>query len=385
MKKTVFVLGTLIMLSGGALYSQDERNPLAVATYRKISSNILNEERTLLVSLPVGYEASEKKYPVLVVLDADFMPSFARVVGTVGEQSHFGNIPEMIIIGIQNVDRERDMFPVRVDYFSNSGGANNFVHFLSEELIPYINHTYRTEDFRLLYGASNAGLFVVHALLSRPEIFDAYIAASPTVGWCYQFIYEEASNRFDPGKSLKAFLYLIRGKDDMDAVTKAVPYLEKIITEEAPADFTWSSLVVEDEGHVPYESLYQGFRFVFNGWNFPPERYKTADLETIRAYYRALSDKYGFDVSIPMFVYLETGNNLRQRGKVQEAIEVFKVNLEHYPYDPNALFYLGEGYWDNGQKDMAIHCYQKALEANPLYPPAVRKLKSLGKRGLDRA
>jgi tetratricopeptide (TPR) repeat protein len=160
-------------------------------------------------------------------------------------------------------------------------------------------------------------------------------------------------------------------------VTRAVPYLEQIIKEEAPGDLKWSSSVIEDESHVPYTSLYHGLRFVFESWNYPPERFETATLDSIRTYYRRLSDKYGFDVSIPMFVYLETGNNLRQRGKVQEAIEVFKVNLEHYPTDPNALFYLGEGYWDNGQKDMAVRYYRKALEANPLYPPAVQKLKSL--------
>jgi len=350
---------------------------MVLAKKERLFSKVLNEERTLNVYLPQSYEASDQKYPVLFVLDADNMLSFARIVGTTGEQSEFGNIPEMIIIGIQNVDRERDMFPVKVDYWPNSGGADKFLRFLSEELIPYVNRQYRTENFCLLYGASNAGLFVVHTLLNQPDLFDAYIAASPTVGWCYQYIYEEARTHLDPDKSLNVFLYMIWGKDDMEAVTRAVPYLENIIKEEAPKDLKWASRVVEDEGHVPYASLFDGLRFVFNGWNFPPERYETADLETIQTYYRVLSLRYGFEVSIPMVVYLETGNNLRQRGKAEEAIEVFKVNLKHYPADPNALFYLGEGYWDNGQKDLAVRYYRKALETDPLYPLAVQKLKSL--------
>lgn len=66
-----------------------------------------------------------------------------------------------------------------------------------------------------------------------------------------------------------------------------------------------------------------------------------------------------------MFVYLETGNNLCQRGKIQEAIEVFKVNLEHYPSDPNALFYLGEGYWDDGQKEVAVQYYRGSAGIQP--------------------
>ena len=373
------VISIVFVVTGFVFLSCDSHDDSVMVLAKKVRlfSNVLNEERTFHVYLPQGYEASKQKYPVLFVLDADHILSFARIVGTTGEQSHFGNIPEMIIIGIQNVDRERDMFPVKVDYWPNSGHADKFLQFLSEELIPYVDRQYRTENFRLLYGASNAGLFVVHTLLNRPEIFDAYIASSPTVGWCYQFIYEEARVQLDPGKSLDAFLYMIWGKDDMEEVTRAVPYLEEIIKEEAPGDLTCASRIVEDEGHVPYASLYEGFRFVFDGWNYPPELFQTATLDSIQTYYRALSDKYGFDVSIPMFVYLETGNALRQRGKVREALEVFKVNLEHYPSDPNALFYLGEGYWDSGDKDTAIRYYRKALEANPLYPPAVQKLKSL--------
>jgi predicted alpha/beta superfamily hydrolase len=373
------ITGAVLFLTGFIFLSCNHQNDstLVLAKKERLFSKVLNEERALDVYLPQDYEASGQKYPVLFVLDADNMLSFARTVGTTGEQSGFGNIPEMIVIGIQNVDRERDMFPVRVDYWPNSGSADRFLQFLSEELVPFIDRQYRTENFRLLYGASNAGLFVVHALLSQPDLFDAYIAASPTVGWCYQFVFEEARTHLGPDKSLKKFLYMIWGKNDMEQVTRAVPYLENIIKEEAPGDLKWASRVIEDEGHVPYASLYEGFRFVFEGWNFPPERYETADLKTIRSYYRALSEKYGFEVSIPMLVYLETGNALRRREKLQEAIEVFKANLEHYPSDPNALFYLGEGYWDDGQKDTAIRYYRKALESNPIYPPAVQKLKSL--------
>jgi len=374
-------IGIIFILIGIVFQACNHRDESTLKLAEKVNffSSVLNEERTLLVSLPRGYESSKKAYPVLYVLDADFIPYFTRVVGTVGEQSLQGNIPEIIIVGIENVDRERDMFPVPVDRWPNSGGADNFLRFLSEELIPYINSIYRTEDFQLLYGASNAGLFVVHALLSQSELFNAYLASSPMVGWCYQFIYDEARNQFASDKSLDVFLYMIWGKNDMDAVTHAVPYLEKIIQEEAPEDFKWSSLIIEEEGHVPYASLYHGLSFVFNGWNYPPERYETSTLESIETYYHNLSEGYGFEVSIPMFVYLETGNNLRSRGEIQAALEVFKVNLEKYPDDPNALFYLGEGYWDDGQKDLAIQYYRKTLEMDPTYSPAIQKLKSLEK------
>lgn len=375
------ILGIFLVLTGIFFQSCTRREGPSIDIGKKESlfSHVLKEERTLLISLPQDYETSTKKYPVLYVLDADFLPYFARVVGTVGMESFMGNIPEMIIVGIKNVDRDRDMFPVSIDSRPSSGGAGHFMRFLSEELIPHIEDHYRTEKFRLLYGASNAGLFVVHCLLSRPELFDAVLAISPMVGWCFPFIAEEAQSLFDSRKSLDAFLFIIYGSNDLSRVTKAVPYLEKILKENSPEDFKWCSRVVENEGHVPYVSLLYGLNFVFDGWNFPPKEYETATLESIQAYYQKLSNRYGFGVSIPMVVYLETGNKLRQRGKIQKAIKVFEANLEQYPSDPNALFYLGEGYWDDNQKEKAIQYYKKALEIDPDYSPASQKLKSMEK------
>jgi tetratricopeptide (TPR) repeat protein len=150
--------------------------------------------------------------------------------------------------------------------------------------------------------------------------------------------------------------------------------------EEAPEDFVWSSRIIEDEGHVPYASLLHCLRFLFDGWLFPEPRFKTATLEEIQSYYQHLSDKYGFEVTIPMFVYLETGNSLRSRGRILEALEVFMLNLKEYPADPNAHFYLGEAYWDNGQKNLAIQQYKKAMEFDPNYSLAIQKLKAIEER-----
>ncbi len=353
------------------------KESVVVGKKEKIYSRVLNEERTIIVSLPEGYNTSGRTYPVLYVLDADSMPPFARVVGTIGQQSFFAQIPEMIIVGIKNVDRERDMFPAPVEGWPTSGYADNFLKFLTDELIPHICRTYRAENFKALYGESNAGLFAVYALLVRPDSFDAYLASSPMLGWCYQLIFEKARALFGKRKSLRAFLYMIWGKEDLPAVTRAVPYFISIIEDKAPADFTWSSRIVEDEGHVPYASLLRCLRFLFDGWLFPESRFETATLEDIQTYYQQLSDKYRFEITIPMFVYLETGNSLRRRGRVAEALDVFMLNLEKYPTDPNAHFYLGEGYWDNGQKDLAIQHYKKALEFNPNYSLAGQKMKAM--------
>ena len=115
---------------------------------------------------------------------------FSKVTGTV-ESLAFGNIPKMIIVGIKNTDRERDMFPMRTENDPTSGGADNFLKFISKELIAFVDKNYRTENFRILAGASNSAFFTVYVLLENPDLFSAYIASSPTLlEWFENLLYK---------------------------------------------------------------------------------------------------------------------------------------------------------------------------------------------------
>jgi predicted alpha/beta superfamily hydrolase len=97
----------------------------------------------------------------------------------------------MIMIGVANKDRCRDMLPVKVEEYPTSGGADKFLTFMAEELIPFVDRNFRTTDFRILYGESDAGLFTVYALFTQPEAFSAYIASNPSLGWCPGVISEK--------------------------------------------------------------------------------------------------------------------------------------------------------------------------------------------------
>ena len=104
----------------------------------KVYSQILEEERTISVSLPDGYDTTEKAYPVLYVLDAEGETLFPKSVLTVQELSTEEFAPDMIVVGIWNTNRNRDMIPEAVSHRPGSGGSENFLHFIKEELMPYI-------------------------------------------------------------------------------------------------------------------------------------------------------------------------------------------------------------------------------------------------------
>ncbi len=71
------------------------------------------------------------------------------------------------------------------------------------------------------------------------------------------------------------------------------------------------------------------------------------------------------------------GYQLMNRGKLQEAIEVLKLNVREFPNSSNVHDSLGEAHMKAGQTDLAIANYKKSLELNPQNTNAADMLKKL--------
>ena len=97
--------------------------------------------------------------------------------------------PDLIIVGVENVDRSRDMFPDQLkSRRGRGGGGKRFYRFLVDELVPYIDDKYATGGARILSGQSNSAFFVLYALQRNPEAFDGYLALSPMIGWDWEML-----------------------------------------------------------------------------------------------------------------------------------------------------------------------------------------------------
>ena len=89
------------------------------------------------------------------------------------------------------------------------------------------------------------------------------------------------------------------------------------------------------------------------------------DVDTAIKQYHELKannrDEYGFvENALNGLGYQLIGIN-----RVQDAIEIFKLNVEEYPEAFNPYDSLGEGYMIAGQKELAIKYYKKSIELNP--------------------
>jgi CubicO group peptidase (beta-lactamase class C family) len=71
------------------------------------------------------------------------------------------------------------------------------------------------------------------------------------------------------------------------------------------------------------------------------------------------------------------GYQIAGKERLKDAIEIFKLNVEMFPAASNPYDSLGEAYLKDGQKELALANYKKAVELDPKNANAVRVVNQL--------
>jgi len=177
------------------------------------SSN-LDEERTLLVHLPLDYHNTDAHFPVIYALDATSHDQDVLRACTILRLAH--HFPDVIIVGVVNEDRNKDLTPHYIPVKDDSdalGNGQRFLAFIKDEVIPFINARYRSSGYNMLSGHSRAGLFSFYAMLEEPELFDAHFCYSPAFFRGDQIIAQKleqflATNKTEP------FVFMSLGEEE---------------------------------------------------------------------------------------------------------------------------------------------------------------------------
>ncbi|RIV73988.1 alpha/beta hydrolase [Flagellimonas aequoris] len=155
-----------------------------------LHSKILNEDRSILFSLPDSYNDPSKTdqlYPIIILLDGYVhFKTASAIVHFMGSRTNRSYLmPETIVVAIENVDRERDftITKLQTKRANTMGGGKKFLDFIEKELIPYVDNHYRAAPHRTLIGHSLGGLLTVNAYLDPHSLFDAYLAIDPSIWW----------------------------------------------------------------------------------------------------------------------------------------------------------------------------------------------------------
>lgn len=343
--------------------------PVVVGERLSVRSEILGEERPVQVYLPPGYAGSAARYPVVYVLDGE--GRFVHTVGTVQTLVNAGHIPDLIVVGIVNTDRTRDLTPAwtrpdPVEYYAQAvqqgGGADAFLRVLREELIPWVDRTYRTAPYRILIGHSFGGLFALHAFFQAPGVFGATVAVSPSVAWDDGLMVERSSEFFAAHPDLRARLFLTMA-DEGGGMLENFKALEERLRYAAPPGVEWEGRVLDGEDHssVVVPSVHYALKAIYPRWPVPGF-VAAQGLPAIDRHYATLAADYGYPVATPEGLINNLGYQVLGRGEPAAAIELLSENVRRFPGSANVYDSLGEALEAAGRLAEAREQYARAVE-----------------------
>lgn len=349
-------------------------------------SNILKEDRRILIYKPKDSIHPEKKYPVIYVLDAD--NHFAQTVEYAKYLSRqdVNVTPPLIVVGITNTDRSRDLTPSHstVDYagkldttgnspYKNSGGNDRFFQFIQKELMPYVNSNYKTQPYRIFAGHSFGALTAINCLINYPDMFDAYIAVSPSFWWDQKFLLKLADEKLKAGSTLAKTLFFSNGNEDSSSAGS--PFHANVLKFDSllkkrnikGLDFKYIPYLTESHMTVPIKSYYDGLRFIYKQWQLPPVNDEQVNATIVMKHYKDLSQRFGYPI-LPDEAFINDWAQwlVKDPLTLNNGISLLEMNAINYPSSSKVYVSLGAAYVKKGQKENAIASYKKASELSPM-------------------
>ncbi|ANH80599.1 hypothetical protein A8C56_06030 [Niabella ginsenosidivorans] len=344
-KSFFFTVACLCFFIAGR--TQDLNKSFSIAT---LHSDILNEDREIYISLPPGYDDarySAARYPVLYFFDGETSIGFYKAVTQFLSKGAYACMPEMILVGIKNKDRTRDLTPTKsfirspddstVRLFQNSGGNEHFIQFLAKELFPYISRHYRTDDYRIISGHSFGGLAASNILVHHAGLFNAYILMDPSIWWDNAYILRQARSLAPSKIRHKTKLYLAQANNktksaSFDAGNDATEQFNNVVGAcRIPfLEHKYKFYEQEDHGTIALPALYDALKFIFTGYEVDFKEISRQPDIIINSY-KKFSESAGHTF-IPSQQKLEQIIRFfKENKKYREAQIVYRQYKELYP------------------------------------------------------
>ena len=359
-----------------SLFAQKADNRVVIGSIDTVYSTILKEKRAIYIRVPDG--GKNERYPVLYILDGE--DHFCSAVAIVKQFA--GVIPDMIVVGITNTVRERDLTPTPVKGNNIAGGGEAFLKFIEKELIPYVDSKYPAAPYRVFSGHSLGGLTVVNTLINHTAMFNAYIVIDPSLWWDNKKLLKQAqkelpslnlskrslfiaiANNMPPGVDTNSVM-----RDTLNPntqVTRSVLPFVKALKEINPKGLRWNYKFYPNEQHgtVELNAEYDALRYVFNYYWFRTSRFEghpEIDPDSaLTAHYLNISEQFGYKV-LPSESIVNSLAYSCWGQKPKLALKLFLQNTTNYPGSANAFDSLGDFYAGTNEKEKAIDAYTKSL------------------------
>lgn len=223
----------------------------------RLTSVALGEVREYTVRLPASYAREpRRRYPVVYVLDGP--PLDAHTFDAAAANAVSGRSPELIVVGIPNMQRggrARDFLPpelrfARRDGTPFTGGADRFLRFLRDELVPRVERAYRTAAPHMLVGHSLGAIFVCYSLVEAPSFFDARFAHSPAIWRDQDRVVGAVDAWLSRTRGSTQYLYVSVGANEGPQLSSGYHALRAVLAAKAAgAGLRWDARVTPGAAH----------------------------------------------------------------------------------------------------------------------------------------
>jgi len=274
MKPIHYLLLLILFLSLADRVLADPLDPqllqsLGEVKYHELESSGLGRSFHIFIDLPENYSISEQAYPTIYLLDGGntfpLMAAFHHYL-------RFGDeTPAAILVGISyGADTFKEGNMRSTDYTAASkereyyGGAAMFQAMLGDELLPLIEKNYRSDPtFRIIFGQSIGGQFVLYNALTKPELFSGHIASNPALHRNLSFFLEWHGPLPRPANTTRVFV----SSGEFDDARFRQPALEWIAHWQKQPNRPWSlearTLAGQTHFSAAPEAIRQGLNWIF--------------------------------------------------------------------------------------------------------------------------
>jgi predicted alpha/beta superfamily hydrolase len=336
-------------------------------TTESFISTKLGETREITIGLPSTYDQNPtKKYPLLILLDGDYL--FDPFYGALDYGCYWDDLPETIVIGINQRNNRMEDCRYNKDNGLPSGKGAAFFEFIGEELLPYIEKKYHTAPFRIIAGHDTTAGFLNFFLYKDSPLFNAYISLSPELA-------PEMETRIPEklAKSKKAVFYYQSSADgDIRKLREPIKNLDaniKMITN-SDIDYKYDEFHNASHYSLVLYSIPSALYQIFDSYKPISSSEFTDKIATLQSgyvdylikKYDLISDKLGLTIPVRLNDFKAIEAAILKNNAYNELDKLAEIADKNYPKSMLASYQLGLMYEKMGDVKRAASKYQRASQ-----------------------
>jgi predicted alpha/beta superfamily hydrolase len=336
-------------------------------TTESFTSKKLGTTREITVGLPSTYELNPtKKYPLLILLDGEYL--FDPFYGALDYGTYWDDLPETIVIGINQRNSRMEDCHFNNDNGLPSGKGADFFEFIGGELLPYIEKKYRIAPFKIIAGHDTTAGFLNFFLYKDNPLFNAYISLSP------EFAPEMESRIPEKlAQSKKAIFYYQSSADgDIRQLREPIKNLDANLKTIANSNIDYKYDEFQNASHyslVLYSipsALYQ----IFDSYKPISSSEFTEKIVTLQSgyvdyltnKYDLISNKLGLKIPVRLNDFKAIEAAILKNNAYNELDKLAEIADKNYPKSMLASYQLGLMYEKMGDAKRAANKYQQASQ-----------------------